>query len=480
MKKKRYVALARVSSREQEREGFSLDIQEDALNAFAEIEGGKVSKMFRIAETASKQRERKVFQELLTFLKRHAADVDGLLVYKVDRAVRNLVDLVELENIEHEYEIPLVCITQRTDNSPTGRLLRRILALLGAFQTEQQSVDVREGLARRVAEGLFPQKAPFGYASIRVDGRGLVRVHADNGPKAKRIFQLYAYHGHTVDSLSERLAEEGITYQPSRPRFYRSSLHRLLRNRAYIGEVDFRGKWYPGTHEPLVDMETWSRVQQLLGDRKYQSAEKTYSGELIECGYCGRAITGEKAKGKYFYYRCTRYNKDEHPRIRMKEADLDQQVFGLFDQLVVDDEDIRDWLSTVRKQKAHAGQQYQRKRRTELLRQLTAATNQQKRLVSLRLNGEIDEDAMRDHKAELQGRAVQLTSAIEEIDRSLSAVADDADPRGISRLLRDCWTRADVGIKRRILNGLFHNCRLEGRTLIPKWRQPFDVIAKLA
>ncbi|MBL9089588.1 MAG: recombinase family protein [Planctomycetaceae bacterium] len=60
-KLKRFVALARVSSREQEREGFSLDIQEDALRQYAERNDGEIIRLFRIAETASKKDERKTF-----------------------------------------------------------------------------------------------------------------------------------------------------------------------------------------------------------------------------------------------------------------------------------------------------------------------------------------------------------------------------------------------------------------------------------
>lgn len=89
---KRYVALARVSSREQEREGFSLDVQEKALKRFAAKNSGEIVKLFRIAETASKKEERSTFKEMVTYVRKHAKRIDGLLFYKVDRAARNLKD----------------------------------------------------------------------------------------------------------------------------------------------------------------------------------------------------------------------------------------------------------------------------------------------------------------------------------------------------------------------------------------------------
>ena len=100
---KQYVALARVSSREQEREGFSLEVQEDALKRYADTHGGKIVKLFKIAETASKRDERKTFKEMIAYAKKHSFELDGLLFYKVDRAARNLFDYVELERLESEY-----------------------------------------------------------------------------------------------------------------------------------------------------------------------------------------------------------------------------------------------------------------------------------------------------------------------------------------------------------------------------------------
>lgn len=294
-RKLRFVGSVRVSSREQEREGFSLDVQEDALLRSAEREGGEIVKMFRVAETASKAEERKSFKELLAYVKKHAADLDGVLFYKVDRAARNLYDYVELERLEEEHGVPVFYVSQPTENSPAGRLQRRILANMASFYTEQQSLDVREGIERRVDNGLPPSKPSFGYRNVRIDGRGLVEIDPVDGPKVRRIFDLFAYGNHTLDSLIEALADEGIEYRPSRTKFPRSTIHKMLRDRTYIGEVLFRGQWHPGKFDALIERPTFDRVQVLLGEKVYRSYELTYSGGLIQCGHagCQGAITGE-------------------------------------------------------------------------------------------------------------------------------------------------------------------------------------------
>ncbi|MBL8880923.1 MAG: recombinase family protein, partial [Phycisphaerales bacterium] len=185
---KRFVALARVSSREQEREGFSLAVQEEALRRYASNAGGEIVRFFSIAETASKSQERRTFKELIAYAKKHAIELDGLLFYKVDRAARNLTDYVELERLESEYGLPFISVSQPTDNNPAGRMMRRTLANMASFYTEQQSVDVREGHARRVREGWFVGKAPYGYRNIRKDGRGIVEVDAPAAANVRRIF----------------------------------------------------------------------------------------------------------------------------------------------------------------------------------------------------------------------------------------------------------------------------------------------------
>ena len=157
---KRFIGFARVSSREQERDGFSLDVQIEAFEVYANREKGVVDKIFRVAETATNMEQRKIFLEALDFAKRHAVDYDGILFYKIDRAARNMKDLMLLEEIEEKYGLPFISVTQPVENSPTGRMIRRTLAAFGAFTTEQMSLDIKSGVAKRVAIGGFPARCP--------------------------------------------------------------------------------------------------------------------------------------------------------------------------------------------------------------------------------------------------------------------------------------------------------------------------------
>ncbi len=483
---KQFVALARVSSREQEREGFSLEVQEDALKRYATQAGGEIAKLFRIAETASKGDERKTFRELVAYAKKNAAFLDGLLFYKVDRAARNLFDYVELERLESEYDLPFISVSQPTENTPAGRMMRRTLANMASFYTEQQSVDVREGLSRRVQEGWFVSRGPYGYRNVRKDGRGMIEIDPQAAANVRRIFHLYAYENVTLDGLVERINAEGLIFRSSQPKFPRSTVHAILNDRAYIGEILHKGEWYPGKHEPLIDRATWDRVQALLGGHVYQSHAITYAGDLIQCAHCGHPITGEKVRKKtktserfYTYYRCTYYTKAGHPRARVTEADLDRQVLAVFDKMRVEDEKVRDWFRLVLASQTRDSQAESLSQRAELQRQETLLVQQQDRLLNLRLAEDIDQQTFARKHTEIRDRLASIKLQLDVLDRSHDETAELASKVfELSQTLRQQWLTADYAAKRRILDIVFLNCRLDDVTLIPTMRKPFDVLAE--
>ena len=483
---KRFVALARVSSREQEREGFSLAVQEDALKRYAATAGGEIVRLYRIAETASKRDERKTFREMIGYAKEHARQLDGLLFYKIDRAARNLFDYVELERLESDYGLAFLSVSQPTENTPAGRMMRRTLANMASFYTEQQSLDVREGLARRVEEGWFIGKAPFGYKNIRREGRSIVEVDLVDAPKVKRMFELYAAGGMTLDSLKARLEKEGLVYRPSMPGFVRGKLYEILRDRAYIGEIEHRGKWFTGRHEPIVNFGTWRRVQILLGGKNYQKHQLTFGSELVRCGHCGHPVTGERKTKKtktgersYVYYRCARYTSAGHPRTRTTEPELDRQVLELFDRIKIQEPAVRKWFLDVLKAKTHDDGKVSLERRQELQRQLTRAMTQQQRLVDMRLDEEIDEQAFADKRLDIADRISELKLNLEALDCGREEMNELAlKVFELSQTLRDKWVTAEPDVRRRILELVCLNCQLVDGKLVYEIRKPFDVLAE--
>lgn len=480
---KKFIAFARVSSREQEREGFSLAVQEDALNRYAKQAVGKIVRFFSVAETASKQAERKTFREMLAFAKKHAGELDGVLFYKIDRAVRNLFDYVELERLESDHGVPFISVSQPTDNNPAGRMMRRTLASMAAFYTDQQSVDVKEGLARRVQEGLFAGHAPYGYRNVRKDGRGLIELDAEAAENVRRIFHLFAYEPLTLDALVDRLHTEGRRFRASTPLFPRSTIYNILRDRSYLGEVEFHGQWYPGKHDPLVDWTTWRRVQVLLGGKTYKSHEMTYAGGLLRCAHCGSLITGEKvfkkSSGKeYVYYRCMMYNKGDHPRTRVTEQELDEQVLSIF-RAIRQPEAVRDWFSEALRLWSKQERSESANRNQQLQREMTQLRQQEDRLLNLRLMDEITADTFARKNTELRDRMAETSLQIEAENRDRGEQAELAvKVFELSQVLAEKWVTAGFSVKRKILEMLLLNPTLDDVSLCYIMRKPFDILVE--
>lgn len=213
---------------------------------------------------------------------------------------------------------------------------------------------------------------------MRWDGRSIAKVDPHAADNVRRMFDLYAYEPLPFDRLIERLTAEGRLYRlPAMP-FARGSVHNILRDRAYIGEVEFRGNWYPGKQEPIVDGGTWNRAQAIVRGCVYHSHEMTSAAEFRTCGHCGHPITSERktrqtknGPREYVYYRCSRYTAAGHPRTRVPKAELDFQILELFGRMKIQDPDVVEWFRAVLRSQSKDAQEEPLSQQAELQRQHT-------------------------------------------------------------------------------------------------------------
>jgi site-specific DNA recombinase len=221
-----------------------------------------------------------------------------------------------------------------------------------------------------------------------------VKIEPTEADNVRRIFHLYAFENCTLDMVVAKLKAEARTYTVKQPHWQRSKVHRVLRDRSYIGDIRYHDGWQPGRHEPLVDMDTFKRVQKLLGDKVYKALELVYGGELIRCGHCGRPITGEFVKKKsgktYVYYRCARYTAADHPRDRLPESEIDQQMIALFDR-IRQPEAVQTWFKSALLAWSGHNQEQLRTRARDIQKQLDDVRRQQERLLNLHLSDGIAE-----------------------------------------------------------------------------------------
>lgn len=212
----------------------------------------------------------------------------------------------------------------------------------------------------------------------------------------------------------------------------------------------------------------------------------TYASNLIECGYCGSPITGEcktkKTKSgerQYTYYRCSRYHKGDHPRIRLTEQQLDSQMVAIFDSLHLDDDEFRHEFQEQLRQATNLDFAHTCEADAHLKKRHTEVVRLQSQLLNLRLLEEIDSSTYAVKAQELRDQEAELRLQMERCSRDRTEIIDVAVKAfELSQSLREKWVTADYAAKRRILEITCLNCTLDDVTLCVTMKKPFDLLAK--
>ena len=214
--------------------------------------------------------ERPALRRLLADI---AADgIDCVIVYKVDRLSRSLLDFARLMEIFERGQVSLVSITQPLNTtSSLGRLTLNILLSFAEFERQMIADRTRDKMAAARRKGKWVGGRPVLGYDIAVTGGQLV-VNAEEARRVQEIFALYLRHRSLEAVLDEMKARQWTTKRwttrdgqehPGRP-FTKASLERLLRNVLYVGQVSHQGQVYPGEQAAVVEKSVWTRVRELL------------------------------------------------------------------------------------------------------------------------------------------------------------------------------------------------------------------------
>ena len=258
--------------------------------------------------------ERPALQRLLADVS--AGLVDIIVVYKVDRLTRSLLDFAKLVELFDKAGTSFVSITQSFNTTTSmGRLTLNMLLSFAQFEREVTAERIRDKIAASKAKGMWMGGTPpLGYTP---HGRTLVIVE-EEAALVRDLFRRYLDLG-TVSRLERHLAEERIA-SPVRHRtsgtafggrpFSRGQLYALLRNPVYVGRIVHGQQSFPGLHPPLLDEGQWQAAQDRLADnrqgderRPRASAPALLAGKLHdEAGEPLLSTHACKGERRYRYY----------------------------------------------------------------------------------------------------------------------------------------------------------------------------------
>ena len=263
VRKLRCAVYTRKSSEEGlEQEFNSLDAQREACEAYIASQRSEgwvpVRDHYDDGGISGGTLERPALQRLLADIEEGLIDV--VVVYKIDRLSRSLMDFSKLVEVFDRNDVTFVSITQSFNTTTSmGRLTLNILLSFAQFEREVTAERIRDKFAASRAKGIFMGGVPpLGYD---VQSRKLI-VNEAAAANVRYIFQRFSEVGSGTTILRE-LAQRGITTRQGKP-ITKGFLYRLLNNRAYIGEAVHKGKSYPGEHDAIIDQDVWDAVRSIL------------------------------------------------------------------------------------------------------------------------------------------------------------------------------------------------------------------------
>jgi site-specific DNA recombinase len=329
------VLYARVSTPDQQREGYSIPAQVKLLEDYAALNGIVIASSHVDVETARKS-GRTAFGNMLRYLKRYR-EVRIILVEKTDRLYRNLKDWAVIDDLGVEVHFVKENVVMSEGCRSSEKFVHGIKVLMAKAYVDNLSEETRKGMLEKAQQGLWPSVAPTGYLNI-VDphGRKIIAPDPVLGPLVSRLFDWFSTGSYSLKAVTIKARADGLIYRKSGKPIGVSTVHHILRNRLYSGAFDWVHETYEGVHEPLTSPELWQEVQNILDGRSHTNVrsavpEFLFRG-LIKCGHCSCAVVAQEKKGKYIYYRCSGY-KGKCPERFVRQEVLEDYFLDIFRQL---------------------------------------------------------------------------------------------------------------------------------------------------
>ncbi|QEL20708.1 recombinase family protein [Limnoglobus roseus] len=251
-----------------------------------------------------------------------AGRVDCVVVYKVDRLSRSLLDFAEMMRTFEQHQVGFVSVTQQFNTaSSMGRLVLNVLLSFAQFEREIVSERTRDKIAATRRKGKWAGGWPvLGYD---VDPQGFkLRVNDAEADRVRAIYALYLDRGSLLPVVEE-LAARGWAnkrwelwkggWRGGGP-FTRTSLYGLLTNPVYVGKVRYKDEVHAGEHAAVVDPAIWQRVQAHLAGNGRGGGYARAGGPgallrgVLRCTACDAAMSPTsttKGAKSYRYYTCT-------------------------------------------------------------------------------------------------------------------------------------------------------------------------------
>lgn len=267
---KKAVAYIRISSIRQI-DNESPDTQREKIQQYADTNGIEVIKWYFDEAKSGKNADREELQNMLSFALQHRGKIDHLIVYKMNRASRDLDSYItNVRLVLQSRGITVRSATEPVDETKMGRFMEGLFVLLGQLDNDSKSEYTVDNMRALAEQGYWQHPPIVGYDSYKLlNERGKPRPTLrpnTMAPKVKQVLERFSEGDISKAELTRYAAEIGLRSRydkkPSEDR-----IHRMLKHPVYAGYISDNFTNYElveGKHEPLISKETFERNQQLL------------------------------------------------------------------------------------------------------------------------------------------------------------------------------------------------------------------------
>lgn len=316
--------------------------------------------------------KRPALQRLLQDVK--DGKVDMIVVYKIDRLTRSLLDFSELIKVLDENQCSFVSVTQHFNTCDSmGKLTLNILLSFAQFERELSSERIRDKIAATKKKGMWTGGCvPLGYDVV---DKKLI-VNESEAEVIRFIFNDY------LKNKSERFVAKSVNragYTPkmriakngdieTSPAFVHAMINKILSNPVYAGKVKYKTEMYDGQHEAIIPFEIWEQVQALKSKNRQgrfnapRSEKNILLKGLAECGCCGVSLTSTRCKKDnkfYEYYTSLKAIKEGYDTCKMGSipaGELDRFVVSKVQKIFQSPEIIQELVHQVKAEREGYGE----------------------------------------------------------------------------------------------------------------------------
>ena len=465
------VIYARVSSKEQS-EGFSIDAQLRLLREYADKNEFDVIQEFLEVETA-KQAGRPVFREMLGLINSNT-NCKTILVEKTDRLYRNIKDWVTIDDLAIDIHFVKEGMVIGPAAKSSDKFFHGIRVLMAKNYVDNLAEEIKKGMVEKVLAGGWPHRAPFGYDNVK--GIPSVQPHPEKGEAMR-----WAYYRFAAADISVR-----ELHREFKRRFKQSlvcsTFTERLRDPFYKGQMFWKGKTYPSNHAPLVDEQTWQRVQVIL-DTGSKPAVKDISGTityrgLITCGHCGCAIVGEIKKGKYVYYHCTQNKGPCKENGWVRQEIIDNQFLESLSTMKLPVDFHDGVIEAIRHMHSVKIREHQDVTTSLIAKARTVQDN----IVEMyrdKLDGTIPSKMWREEHKSMSSDLHTIHGEIRAHKEAFLGFYDMAElVIDFTEMAERIFLEGDTDARRQVINLVYSNSTLCSGTLMNTTKKPFDLAAE--